>query len=264
MGILNATPDSFSDGGNFMDASKAADHALDMEAQGAGIIDIGGESTRPGAVPVTEAEELRRVMPIIERLSGLLRSPISIDTMKEGVARAAVAAGASIINDVGGNQHKPGMWRLAAQTGCSYVAMHMRGTPQTMHINPQYSNVSGEVLGFLENAIQELGGCGLPRDQIIIDPGIGFGKTAAHNVELLARLGALRALGRPVLVGVSRKSFLAGRDAAPPGERLPAGLACACLAVQRGANIIRTHDVRETLRAVRMAEEILAAERVRE
>lgn len=258
MGILNVTPDSFSDGGKFVDFDRALEHALRMEKEGAGIIDIGGESTRPRATPVSEVEELRRVIPLITVLARRLRVPISIDTMKEEVARQAVAAGASIINDVGANQHKPGVWRLAADTGCAYVAMHMQGTPQTMQDNPRYSDVTREVYSFLENKIKELSGCGVPQEQIILDPGIGFGKTAEHNLQLLAGLARLSDFGRPLLVGVSRKSFLGARDGAPAERRLPAAIACACLAAQSGAQIIRTHDVAETLQAVRMTEEILA------
>lgn len=261
MGILNATPDSFSDGGRFLDFEAAIAHAQRMVREGARIIDVGGESTRPNATPVSEVEELRRVIPLIRKLAGELTVPISIDTMKEAVAREAVAAGASIINDVAGHQHKPGMWRIAAETGCAYVVMHMRGTPQTMQKETNYLDVVGEVRAFLAAKVEELGGCGIPHEQIIIDPGFGFAKTAAQNVELLSRLEAFLDIGRPVLVGVSRKSFLGGAEALPAGDRLPAGIACACRAVEAGAQIIRTHDVAETLRAVQMAEQILNEKR---
>jgi dihydropteroate synthase len=261
MGVLNVTPDSFSDGGMFMDPASAVDQALRMVSEGAGIIDVGGESTRPRAIPVEEAEERRRVIPVIEKLAGKIPVPISIDTMKTAVAAEALRAGASMINDVGANQHKPEMWRLAAETGCAYVCMHMRGSPQTMQVDPVYQDVTGEVETFFLRQLKELDDCGVLRDQIILDPGIGFGKTAAHNVQLLADLVRFAAIGRPLLVGVSRKSFLGALDGAPPEARLPAGLACACLAVESGAWMIRTHDVAQTLQAVRMTEAIMQARR---
>ncbi len=258
MGVLNVTPDSFSDGGRFMDPEKAADQALRMVEEGAGIIDVGGESTRPRSVPVEEREELRRVIPVIERLAGKVAVPISIDTMKTRVALEAVRAGASIINDVGSCEHKPDMWRLASESGSAYVCMHMQGTPQSMQINPVYQDVTDDVEKILQDRLKKLDDCGVGRNQIIVDPGFGFGKTPEHNLQLMADLARFARLNRPVLVGVSRKTFLGALDNSPPDRRLAAGLACACLAVEAGASIIRTHDVAQTLQAVRMTEAILS------
>lgn len=258
MGIVNATPDSFSDGGKFLIPTAAAAHARELTRQGAQIVDIGGESTRPGALPVDEAEELRRVLPVIEELAGTLEIPISIDTMKVGVARAALEAGASIVNDVGANRNDPAMWRLMAETGAGYVCMHMQGTPQTMQLNPVYQDVVGEVADFFGQRLKHLGNCGVKADQVILDPGIGFGKKIEHNMALLGALSSFDRFDRPLLVGVSRKSFLGQNVGTPIAARLPAALACACLAVEAGVQFVRTHDVVETLQAIRMTEAILA------
>lgn len=258
MGIVNVTPDSFSDGGQYPDAASAVDAALRMVDQGAEILDIGGESTRPGSSPVSEAEELRRVLPVIEALAGSAKVPISIDTLKSGVAKAALAAGASIVNDIAANRQDQAMWRLVAETGAGYVAMHMQGTPQTMQTHPHYRNVVAEVEAFFEERFDGLRRCGVADEQVIFDPGIGFGKTLEHNLQLLGGLQRFRRLGRPVLLGVSRKSFIGKLLGTEVGERLPAGLACACLAVADGIAMIRVHDVPETVQAVRMAEAILA------
>jgi len=255
MGILNVTPDSFSDGGRFLEPQSAIDRALELIEEGADIIDVGGESSRPGATPVAEAEELRRVLPVLQRLANKVRVPLSIDTMKPEVARAALAAGASIVNDVGANRREQTMWEIVAETGAGYVCMHMQGTPQTMQIHPIYADVSAEVEEFFVARLQQLSDCRIRREQIILDPGIGFGKTPEHNVELLGALKRFTRLARPLLIGVSRKSFL-GKIAGNGG--LAAGLACACLAVEAGARIIRTHDVAETVQAIRMTEAILA------
>ncbi len=257
MGIVNVTPDSFSNGGAHSDAASAIAYALDLEAQGAAILDIGGESTRPGAVPVDEAEELRRVLPVIEGLAGRVRIPISIDTMKPTVARAAIDRGASIINDVGANRAGPEMWRLAAETGAGYVCMHMQGTPLTMQRNPTYQNVTSEVRAFFNERLRRLRDCGVAPEQVILDPGIGFGKRVEHNLELLGGLGALVTCGRPLLLGVSRKSFIGQVTGAELGDRLPEALACACLAVAAGVRIIRAHDVGATAQALKMTEAIL-------
>jgi dihydropteroate synthase len=258
MGIVNATPDSFSDGGKFPDAPAVVAHALRLLEEGAEILDVGGESTRPGAVPVSQEEELRRVMPVLAQLAGRVRAPISIDTMKPEVARAALAAGASLVNDVAANRNEETMWRLVAQTGAGYVCLHMQGTPQTMQLNPLYRDVVREVTDFFFDRLKRLNDCGVRPEQVILDPGIGFGKTLEHNLELLAALPELAKLGRPLLLGVSRKSFMARLLGTGPDARLPAGLACASLAVQAGAQIIRAHDVAETVQAIRMAEAILA------
>ncbi len=261
MGILNLTPDSFSDGGMWTSREAAVDRAIKMAVDGAGIIDVGGESTRPGAVPVAEIEELRRVIPVIEELAGRLRVPISIDTMKPAVARAALQAGASIVNDVAANRGDTEMWELVAREQVGYVCMHMRGSPATMQNDPAYRDVPAEVEEFFTDRLKHLNRCGVGSDQVILDPGIGFGKTPEHNVSLLASVGRFAALGRPVMVGVSRKSFLGKLTGADGGSRLPAGLACGCLAVGSGARFIRTHDVAETVQAIRMTEVILAGSR---
>ena len=258
MGILNVTPDSFSDGGQFMDPTAAVARGLELEAQGAEIIDVGGESTRPGAAPVEEREELRRTIPVIEALSRQLKSPISIDTMKVGVARAALQVGASIVNDVGANRTDPAMWRLAAETQCGYVCLHMQGTPQTMQLRPVYRDIVGEVRDFFLGRLQQLSGCGVGREQIILDVGIGFGKTMEHNLILLGALRKFAGLARPLLLGISRKSFLRQAAGGGPSERLPAALACTVLAVAAGVQMVRAHDVAETVRAMRMTEAVLA------
>lgn len=258
MGILNVTPDSFSDHGQFLATSAAIQHALHLVREGAELIDVGGESSRPGAIPVSEAEELARVMPVIEGLAGKIEVPISIDTMKPGVARAALKAGASIVNDVGANRDLPEMWELVAQTRAGYVCMHMKGTPQTMQNNPTYTDVAAEVGGFFGRKLADLANSGVKPEQVILDPGIGFGKKIEHNIAIL---GALRSYGqfeRPLLVGVSRKSFLSQGEGQGPEKRLPAALACAGLAVEAGVNMIRSHDVAETVQAIRMTEAILA------
>ena len=261
MGIVNVTPDSFSDGGRFLDAQAAVAHALRLVEQGAEIIDVGGESTRPGALPVGEAEELRRVIPVIERLARQVKVPISIDTVKPGVARAALDAGASIVNDVAANRTDDALWRLVAEARAGYVCMHMQGTPQTMQANPVYADVVREVGEFFFERIQRLSDCGVGREHIILDPGIGFGKTVEHNLQLLAAARGFAGFERPLLVGVSRKSFIGTLLGAELAARLPGALACACAAVAAGVQIVRTHDVAETVQAIRMTEAILAKRR---
>lgn len=258
MGIVNVTPDSFSDGGQFLAPDQAVARGLKLVAQGAELLDIGGESTRPGATPVSEAEELRRVIPVIEQLAAQLKVPLSIDTMKPAVARAALAAGASLVNDVAANRKDDAMWRLVAETGAGYVCMHMQGTPQTMQAQPAYADVIREVEEFFCDRLARLNAAGVSADQVVLDPGIGFGKTPEHNLQLLARLRGFTKLGRPLLLGVSRKSFMGKLLGADVAERLPAALACTTLAAAAGAQIIRTHDVAETVQAVRMTEAILA------
>ena len=261
MGIVNVTPDSFSNGGELPDASSAIEYALELEAQGADILDIGGESTRPHSLPVCAEEEMRRVLPVIEGLIGRTRVPISIDTMKPSVARAAVARGASIINDVAASRNDRQMWSVVAESGAAYVCMHMQGTPQTMQVNPVYRDVRNEVRAFFIERMALLRDCGVTPEQVILDPGIGFGKTLEHNLELLAGLSDYVALNQPVLLGVSRKSFIGKVTGAETLQRLPGALACACLAVAAGVRILRVHDVRETVQAVRMAEAILEKQR---
>ena len=259
MGVVNVTPDSFSDGGDFFDTDAAVRHALALVGEGADIIDVGGESTRPDATPVSEAEELRRVLPVIEQLAARVSAPISIDTMKPAVARAALAAGASIVNDVAAHRDDPAMWQITAEAGAAYVAMHMQGTPQTMQRNPVYADVVAEVGAFFADRLERLQNFGVGGEQVMLDAGLGFGKTVEHNLRLLAALRDFTKWGRPLLLGVSRKSFLARvTGAADVAERLPGALACACWGVQNGVNIVRTHDVGATRRALRATEAILA------
>ena len=258
MGIVNVTPDSFSDGGKFFETQAAVERGLELAAQGADILDIGGESTRPRATPVGEDEELRRVIPVIEQLASKVKIPISIDTMKPAVALGALAAGASIVNDVAANREDAAMWRVVAETGAGYVLMHMQGTPQTMQVQPIYEDVVREVSGFFSERIPRLNDCGVGREQVILDVGIGFGKSVAHNLQLLGALRNFRTFERPLALGVSRKSFMGKLPGGERDGRLAAGLACAALAVEAGVQIIRTHDVVETVQAVRMTEAILA------
>jgi dihydropteroate synthase len=262
MGIVNVTPDSFSDGGKFLDPKAAVDHALTLAAQGADLVDVGGESTRPGATPVSEAEELRRVLPVIEQLASELNVPISIDTMKPAVAQAALRAGASIVNDVAANRHEPAMWHVVAESSAGYVAMHMQGTPQTMQHHPAYQDVVGEVDSFFCDRLARLREAGVSAEQVILDPGLGFGKTAEHNLQLLAAVRSFMNWNRPLLLGASRKSFLGHfAGTAGAGVRLPASLACACWAVAQGVNVIRTHEVEATGQALRLTEALLTARR---
>ena len=258
MGIVNVTPDSFFDGGRFLAAPAAVAHALQLVEEGAEIVDIGGESTRPGALPVSEAEELRRVMPVIEQLAGRVKVPISIDTVKPGVARAALAAGASIVNDIASNRDDTTLWEIVAEARAGYVCVHMQGTPQTMQVNPAYTDVVREVADFFSERIRRLSDCGVGREHAILDPGIGFGKTVEHNLQLLGAARSFTCLKRPLLVGVSRKSFIGKLLGAELSARLPAALASTAMAVAAGVQIVRAHDVAETVQAIRMTEAILA------
>ena len=208
MGVVNVTPDSFSDGGRFLNPEAAVAHALELAGQGADILDIGGESTRPGAEPVSEAEELRRVIPVIEKLAAAVKIPLSIDTMKPAVAHAALQAGASIVNDVAANRKDDAMWRVAAEFRAGYICMHAQGTPQTMQKNPVYADVVREVGEFFGERLKRLNACGVAADQVVLDVGIGFGKTLEHNLQLLANLRSFTTMARPLLLGVSRKSFI--------------------------------------------------------
>jgi len=258
MGVVNVTPDSFSDGGKFLDVDAAVARALELAAQGAEILDIGGESTRPGAEPVTEAEELRRVLPVIGRLAGRVHIPISVDTLKPAVARAALAAGACIINDVAAHREDSLMWEIVAEFKAGYVCMHARGTPRTMQGNPVYRDVVREVGEFFQERLERLNASGIAAERILLDVGVGFGKTAEHNLQLLANLRSFTTMARPLLIGVSRKSFIGKLLGADLDKRLPGSLACACLAIEAGAQVIRAHDVAETVQAVRMTEAVLA------
>jgi dihydropteroate synthase len=275
MGVLNVTPDSFSDGGLFLDAQAAVQHGLGLVEQGADILDIGGESTRPGAEPVEVEEEKRRVVPVIEALAAATSSlpeppQLSIDTSKASVARAALAAGATLVNDVSALRADPEMVSVVAGTGADCCLMHMLGEPRTMQREPRYGDVVDEVRAFLEERLSFAVGEGISEARVVLDPGIGFGKTAAHNLELLRRLGEIVAVGRPVLVGTSRKSFLgvvvSPKTGAPPAraqrgvsqslpvaERLPGTIATNVMAYERGASVFRVHDVAPVADALAVA-----------
>jgi len=260
MGVVNVTPDSFCDGGKFLDPGAAVAHALKLVSDGAEILDLGGESTRPGATPVDEKEELRRVIPVIEKLSAQVKVPISIDTTKPAVARAALDAGASIVNDIAAATRTDfTMWKIVAEHRAGYIVMHAQGSPATMQENPVYRDVVRDVSGFFSERLgMLLNEVGVPMEQVVLDPGIGFGKTLEHNLTLLAGLKTFTKWRRPLLIGVSRKSFIGELLDAEVPNRLPASLAGAVLAVGDGAHIIRTHDVAETVQAVQMAEAIYA------
>jgi dihydropteroate synthase len=246
MGVLNVTPDSFSDGGRFLDVDAAVAHGLRLHGEGADILDLGGESTRPGADPVEAAEEIARVVPVIEGLTGRVgESRISIDTMKRAVAERALDAGASLVNDVSAFRADPEMAGLVAERGVDCCLMHMLGEPRTMQREPRYRDVVDDVKAFLAERLEFAVGEGIAEKHVLLDPGIGFGKTAAHNLELLRRLDELTALGRPLVIGTSRKSFL-GRitpGEPSPDERIPGTLATNVLAYERGAEVFRVHDV---------------------
>jgi dihydropteroate synthase len=251
MGIVNVTPDSFSDGGEHLEPEAAAAAARRMVAEGAAIVDIGGESTRPGSAGVSVDEELRRVVPVLERLEGV---PVSIDTAKSEVARRALDLGAELVNDVTALRGDPDLAGVVADAGAYLCLMHMQGEPRTMQADPRYEDVAGEVAAFLEERLTFAVAAGIPEERICLDPGIGFGKTPEHNLELVRRLDVLLALGRPVLVGLSRKSSL-GKLLEPPARvgSLAASLGAAVAAFERGASIFRVHDVREHVEALTVA-----------
>lgn len=258
MGILNVTPDSFSDGGQFVDAALAVRQAQRMAEDGAAIIDVGGESTRPGSTDVSEQEELDRVIPVIEAVCANTDTPVSIDTSKPGVMRAAVAAGATLINDVRALQ-TPGALAAAAELGVPICLMHMAGEPRTMQSNPRYDDVVAEVAAFLVERTRACVEGGIDEEQLMLDPGFGFGKSREHNVALLANLPQLRQLGRPLLVGISRKTTLGDLTGRPVDERMPASVAAAVIAALKGAAMVRVHDVRETVDALRIATAVIDA-----
>jgi dihydropteroate synthase len=244
MGVVNVTPDSFSDGGRYLDPEVAVAHGLELEAEGAQILDVGGESTRPGAAPVGGEEEIRRVLPVIEGLAAAgARARISIDTSKATVAAAALAAGATFVNDVTALRGDPGMARVIAEAGADCCLMHMLGDPRTMQIDPRYDDVVDEVKAFLEHRVAFALAAGIAEERIILDPGIGFGKTVAHNLELLGRLEELAAIGRPVMVGPSRKTFLGRLTGRPVDERLAGTIAACVVAYGHGARVFRVHEV---------------------
>jgi dihydropteroate synthase len=255
MGVVNVTPDSFSDGGRYLDAEAAVAHGEKLLRDGASILDIGGESTRPGAVEVDESEELRRTQPVVAELAS--DATVSIDTSKLAVAEAALDAGASIVNDVTALRRDPEMATLCAERGTGVVLMHMPGNPRTMQDNPTYEDIVDDVKAFLAARVEFAVGAGIEEERIWLDPGIGFGKTVEHNLELLRRLAELRELGRPLAIGTSRKSFIGRIDGSEVDERLGGSVASSVLAAAEGADVLRVHDVAETAQAMRVAEAIL-------
>lgn len=258
MGILNVTPDSFSDGGQYARMDQALAHAREMAAAGADIIDIGGESTRPGAEPLTEEEELRRIIPLIQRLSSELMVPLSVDTYKASVAKKALQAGAGIVNDISGLRFSPDMARVVADHGAAVVIMHIQGTPRDMQQNPVYDDVVGEVMSYLAEGIQLAEKAGVDREKVLIDPGIGFGKTLEHNLTLVNRLEEFRALGRPIVLGTSRKKFIGTvLDIPVPEQRVDGTAATVAIGIERGAQIVRVHDVGKMAQVARMTDAIL-------
>ena len=252
MGIVNLTPDSFSDGGRISSTAEAASFSRRMIAQGADLLDLGGESTRPGAEPISLEQELARVVPVVLELSGTISIPISVDTTKAAVARAALAAGASIINDISALAADPEMAALAADSGAGVVLMHMQGTPATMQASPHYGDVVTEVHDFLARRVEWAEKRGIPRERIAVDPGIGFGKTREHNLAILRNLERFANLGCAVMIGVSRKGFLGSITGRPVSERAAASVASALEACLRGARVVRVHDVAATADAIRV------------
>jgi dihydropteroate synthase len=252
MGVVNVTPDSFSDGGAWLDPAAAIAHGRELAAQGAAILDVGGESTRPGAEPVSAAEELRRVVPVLEGLAGA-GARLSVDTSKAAVATAALDAGADIVNDVTALRGDPAMARLVAERGCGVCLMHMLGEPRTMQRDPRYDDVVADVRTFLARRLEHAVGAGIAEERIWLDPGIGFGKTVDHNLVLLARLDEIVALGRPVVVGTSRKAFLGAITGRDVGQRVAGTIATNVLALARGARVFRVHDVAQARDALLVA-----------
>lgn len=257
VGILNVTPDSFSDGGQFRSDDEAIAHALRMVEAGAAMLDIGAESSRPGAIPVTEEEETARLMPVLEKIARHCRVPISVDTTKAGVARRAIEAGASLINDISALRFDPAMGKLAAETGAGLVLMHMPGTPQTMQQQASYADVVHEVTAYLTERMAAAEAIGVKSEQIVLDPGFGFGKLVPHNLALLDRLPELCDLGRPLFVGLSRKSFIGQVTGRPVNEREFGTAAAVALAVERGASLLRVHDVAHMADAVKVVEAVM-------
>jgi dihydropteroate synthase len=256
MGVVNVTPDSFSDGGLYLDPEAAIAHGRELAAAGAEILDVGGESTRPGAEAVAQDEELRRVIPVIEGLIAT-EGRVSVDTSKAAVAAAALEAGAAIVNDVTALRGDPEMAALCGERGATVVLMHMRGEPRTMQDDPRYDDVVAEVKAFLAERLEAAVAAGIAEDDVWLDPGIGFGKTAAHNMELLRRLGELADLGRPLVIGTSRKSFIGKLDGSAAGERLGGTIASSVLAAAEGAAVLRVHDVAEMRQALAVATAVL-------
>jgi len=253
MGVLNVTPDSFSDGGRFLDPRAAVAHGERLAAEGADLIDVGGESTRPGSDPVPADEELRRVLPVLEVLAERVETPLSIDTCKSAVAEAALGAGATFVNDVSALRRDPAVAALVAEAGADICLVHMQGEPKSMQDDPRYEDVVSEVRSFLEERLDFAVGEGISEEQVWLDPGIGFGKTLEHNLALLDRLEEIAAVGRPVVVGASRKRFIGALTGRPESQRLAGSLAAAVLAFERGASMLRVHDVGATRDALAVA-----------
>lgn len=243
MGIVNVTPDSFSDGGRFLDVKAAVEHSLQLVSDGAAILDIGGESTRPGAAAVPLEEELGRVIPVVEQLAGRAGVPLSVDTTKAEVARQALAAGAEIINDISGLQFDPAMIEVCRDTGAGVICMHIQGTPQTMQQNPHYENVVFEICDFFRQRLAFLEAHGVPAERVLLDPGVGFGKTAEHNLDILSHIAQFHELGRPVLIGHSRKRFLKKLLGREVDERLAGGIGVSIALAAQGVELLRVHDV---------------------
>jgi len=257
MGVVNVTPDSFSDGGRFLAAEDALTQALALVREGAAIVDIGGESTRPGSEPLPAAEELERVLPVIEALADRVGVPVSVDTTKAEVARSALAAGASLINDVSALRSDAGMIEVVAEAGCPVCLMHMKGQPKTMQDDPHYDNVVDEVLRFLEERMAFALANGLREDQLMVDPGIGFGKTVEHNLALLRDLHRFTVLGRPVVLGASRKRFLGAILGAEPGARTIGTVTTTVVGLLAGVHVFRVHDVKPNFEALRVGQAVL-------
>jgi len=258
MGVLNVTPDSFFDNGRFFDKKKAVRHASEMAADGADIIDVGGESTRPGAKEVSAKEELARVVPVIEALTGKIKTPISIDTRKANVAEAAIKAGAQVVNDVSALRHDLSMADIIAKHGAAVILMHMKGTPESMQRSPRYKNIIKEILAHLKGSIRIAAAAGIKKEDIVIDPGIGFGKTLEHNLEILRELKKFGSLGCPVCIGTSRKSFIAKLLVSDdPDDRLDGTMATCAIAIMNGASILRVHDVKKTAHVACITDSIM-------
>jgi len=258
VGVVNVTPDSFFDGGLYFEPARAIERALALAAEGADIIDIGGESSRPGSSPISAKEEKRRILPVVEVLKQKNGILVSIDTTKAEVAEAALAAGADIINDISAGRFDPRMLPLAAESGAALILMHMKGTPRTMQVAPHYDDLLGEVKAFLRERLEAAESCGVPRENLLLDPGIGFGKKLEHNLALLNNLGALADLERPLVVGISRKSFIGKILKLEAPERLEGTIAAAVVSLLRGASLLRVHDLQAVKRAIAVAEAILS------
>ena len=257
VGVVNVTPDSFYNGGLYFEPARAIERALTLASEGADIIDIGGESSRPGSIPIPAKEEKKRILPVVEVLRQKNDVLISVDTTKAEVAEAALTVGADIINDISAGRFDPQMLPVAARAGAAVILMHMKGTPRTMQIAPHYDDVLGEVKAFLRERLEAAESCGLPRESVLLDPGIGFGKTLEHNLTLLNNLQAFEELGRPLVVGISRKSFIGKILNLEAQDRLEGTIAAAVICILRGASLLRVHDIQAVKRAVAVAEAIL-------